>query len=515
MPKTVFNSHSEVAHVWAQNSEETGRSDGRLYFDGPALFSYGPHYLAGFIMPDGVALLNEDSYSVSTSKHKNHAFRAVLHRTRHFLPGLTELRHDLNYLAAAQGDSRVSSGRRPADVRQSVRAWAVDTLTKGDLAPDSDGLAYLLKAAGLGRSVAAIRREAEKRARREAQDNARREERAREGEARRLSDGMTDSEFRAEVRGLATRTYDSESRLKTLNRNLLNAQKWANGRKGWKVRHATLKARRAYVRATLADLDRRQARAAAIQETRNAIQVLRVLRGGSEANLHGRIPGAAIGSGSPLHSPDARNPDPEADRGERFAILAAQTLAILACSPIGIPPDLRARITAAAEAAQAPASAARETRQARITAAAEAREAARLERERADREAWLRGDSVRFYGRDAQGGAYLRAVRVERDESGEITGGVLQTSQGAEVPLPHAIRAFRFLKWCRETGREWNRNGRTLRVGFYQVDYVGPEGDFRAGCHFIRWAEVARVAMRLGVADLAAQDVTENKGVAA
>lgn len=125
----------------------------------------------------------------------------------------------------------------------------------------------------------------------------------------------------------------------------------------------------------------------------------------------------------------------------------------------------------------------------------------RLERERAARESWLAG-GPRWRGADALGGAYLRAVDVTRNESGQITGGVLETSQGAEVPLVHALRVFRFLRHCRATGQDWHRNGRTLRAGHYQVDRVEPDGTFRAGCHLIRWAAVEDLAARLGVLDL-------------
>lgn len=107
------------------------------------------------------------------------------------------------------------------------------------------------------------------------------------------------------------------------------------------------------------------------------------------------------------------------------------------------------------------------------------------------------------------GGAMLRAKDVERDAAGQVVGGELVTSQGATVPLAHALRAFRFLKLCRERGEEWNANGRTVRVGHFRIDRVTAAGDFRAGCHSILWEEVARLAGELGVADLTAEDARE------
>lgn len=116
--------------------------------------------------------------------------------------------------------------------------------------------------------------------------------------------------------------------------------------------------------------------------------------------------------------------------------------------------------------------------------------------------------------KDGHGGAMLRALHVIREDSGAITGGTLETSQGATVPLTHALRAFRFLRHCRATGKGWRANGRTLRVGHFRIDSVDPQGNFRAGCHRINYAECAALAERLGVADLAPADITEERETA-
>ena len=42
--RTVFD-NSMVAHVWAQQGQDFGRSNnGNLYFEGPTIFSYGSHF---------------------------------------------------------------------------------------------------------------------------------------------------------------------------------------------------------------------------------------------------------------------------------------------------------------------------------------------------------------------------------------------------------------------------------------------------------------------------------------
>lgn len=112
--------------------------------------------------------------------------------------------------------------------------------------------------------------------------------------------------------------------------------------------------------------------------------------------------------------------------------------------------------------------------------------------ERATREAWLRGEAVYFRGRLPDGSAYVRAV-----------GDTLETSLGATVPLAHAIRAYRFIKAVRAKGEAWQRNGQSVRVGHFQLDAIEADGSFRAGCHRFAWGEIERLALALGVADLA------------
>lgn len=139
------------------------------------------------------------------------------------------------------------------------------------------------------------------------------------------------------------------------------------------------------------------------------------------------------------------------------------------------------------------------------------RERERYERAQAFRAAWLAGERERGYSADGgrlsdeTGGALIRATGVERDASGAIVGGTLETSHGADVPLAHAVKAFRFVKLVRERGETWRKNGRTIRVGHYQIDAIDA-GGFTAGCHRINWAEIERLARELGVLDVPADD---------
>lgn len=152
----------------------------------------------------------------------------------------------------------------------------------------------------------------------------------------------------------------------------------------------------------------------------------------------------------------------------------------------------------------------REQREAREAAERE-RERERYERAQEFRRAWLAGERERGYSADGgrlsdeTGGALIRATGVERDASGAIVGGTLETSHGADVPLAHAVKAFRFVKLVRQRGETWRKNGRTIRVGHYQIDAID-SGGFTAGCHRINWGEIERLARELGVLDVPADD---------
>lgn len=148
--------------------------------------------------------------------------------------------------------------------------------------------------------------------------------------------------------------------------------------------------------------------------------------------------------------------------------------------------------------------------------AAEQEHAARMAAERAEREriaamspearreAWEAGEIDRQHVRDVEtvSGPLLRATGAEVDGC-RVMGGTLETSQGATVPLRHAFRVFQFIAACRADGKAWTPGAwgpRHIRVGHFTVDRVESSGDFVAGCHSIRWPEVARLAERLGVA---------------
>ena len=106
-----------------------------------------------------------------------------------------------------------------------------------------------------------------------------------------------------------------------------------------------------------------------------------------------------------------------------------------------------------------------------------------------DRARWIAGDNISYYSRNSV------ALRVNGD--------MLETSQGATVPLDHAIKAFKFAKAVRARGESWKWRGlsykQVVRVGHFHINAVDADGNITAGCHRIQWPEIERLAKLIGV----------------
>lgn len=97
-------------------------------------------------------------------------------------------------------------------------------------------------------------------------------------------------------------------------------------------------------------------------------------------------------------------------------------------------------------------------------------------------------------------GRYSALLRLSAD------GASVETSQRAEVPADHARRLFATICKIRERNARLGdkatpidiEDRAPLRVGHFQVSRIEINGDFKAGCHFITWDEVARFALRHG-----------------
>jgi hypothetical protein len=101
-------------------------------------------------------------------------------------------------------------------------------------------------------------------------------------------------------------------------------------------------------------------------------------------------------------------------------------------------------------------------------------------------ERWMNGEPINL------GWTYIGPVRLR------INGETLETSKGAEIPVSHAIKAYRIIKQLRRRGETYERNGHTIHLGQFTLDRVDETG-VTAGCHHIEWSEVERIATLLGV----------------
>ena len=78
--RTVFNSNSELASVFASQNQFQGRAN-NLFFERDTAYSYGYHFTAAkFITANNgekICFINKNTYSSSTGRHLNILWRAI------------------------------------------------------------------------------------------------------------------------------------------------------------------------------------------------------------------------------------------------------------------------------------------------------------------------------------------------------------------------------------------------------------------------------------------------------
>ena len=494
---TVF-SNDMTAHVWAQQSQESGQSyKGSIYFHGPALYSYGSHYLAGFVLPSGTAFINRESRSNATSKHTGSAMGAVGYARGYWIPDLTILGQHLRAL---------HDGRVTDSTRQAVRSWAADHVMG-----HGEAVRVVLSEFRMARSFDKIERDATAAAKREAKREAKAEREAMRTAVREYAALTGDGYAKALRRriGDIRHTYSVTAFGKAEGLKLLRALKFANANDYQKRTCDRLRDHRRVLADIDANFESIHSRASNRRDTKKIIPAAKHCR---EA-LAGRVAfdtetiREALGyDPSPFgvgrHSEHADS----AEDGRELALIYSVYIAnrALECARIG--PALRRRLKFAVSTWSPDAEALQEARYKR----SDERRAANCymsEVKRAEVEAkrhadWLAGARVSppYNATDAGGGVLIRAMAVQRDESGAVTGGRLETSQRAHVPLVDAIAAYRRVTACRKAGRSWERNGERFRVAEFQIDRVEASGNFKAGCHNFTWETINALAVTLGVA---------------
>jgi hypothetical protein len=81
-----------------------------------------------------------------------------------------------------------------------------------------------------------------------------------------------------------------------------------------------------------------------------------------------------------------------------------------------------------------------------------------------------------------------------------VSGDQIESSMGARIPLDHAPRIWALVQACRSSGRAYQANGHTEHAGPYAIDSVSAQGELKAGCHTIPYAELELMARTLGLA---------------
>lgn len=444
--------NSMVAHVWAQRTQDEGRSNnGNFYFVGPVLYSYGSHFVVGVIDERGRAWLNTDGYSSTTAKHKSYAWRAVSRAFR--VPSLTGIYRAIQAL---------DTPSRRAWVKRELRSYFASHWR--DFPADSEAAAILWAAVSRTSWAAARARYDAKAARDAARVKAANDKAARADASRMAKEPLRMIRARFMQIAASVNEYSLPNRLAEETADIARAHKAARTPRIKAAMWERLKLARE-LKARLVDnpIKRRDAM--------QAVQLLRRLRAGDYSG-QGAL-NIAIAERDALRTLISHAPGSAAFHGgwnRRIAELAEE-----------------------------------------IARLERERHAARMAEQAERRAAWLANDPdaprYAYDLQDERGGALLRATGVGLHGCTVVTG-ELETSQGATVPLAHAVRAFGFIRALRERGEGWSRGeGRSIRVGHFTIDRIEPTGDFVAGCHHINWGEVERLAREIGVWDCPATEL--------
>ncbi|MFM7008931.1 MAG: hypothetical protein ACKO0Z_06300, partial [Betaproteobacteria bacterium] len=75
-------------------------------------------------------------------------------------------------------------------------------------------------------------------------------------------------------------------------------------------------------------------------------------------------------------------------------------------------------------------------------------------------------------------------------------GGNLETSRGADAPFAPAVAIFKLAQECRHNSRAWKRDAQGPRAGAFSLNAIDTQGNITIGCHFIRFEEMQRLAVK-------------------
>lgn len=87
------------------------------------------------------------------------------------------------------------------------------------------------------------------------------------------------------------------------------------------------------------------------------------------------------------------------------------------------------------------------------------------------------------------------------------SGDEIETSKGARFPIEHAKKAFSIVRRCKENENTWAKTAMTqeqiekinIRLGHFSIDEIDAQGNVKAGCHFVEWDQIERLATILKI----------------
>jgi len=533
-------SRETVAHLWAHQAQDNARTpSGNFYFTGPALYSYGSHFLCGYMMPDEyrrdgqqVVLVNAGSYSMTTGRHMD-AMHQALPRYYSRIE-VAKLDNNAVFRLNADGAWRVANS-----LLDMFRAAVADAATHRNVQANTRG-AHLYRA---GIALADLRHisqcdiarkdiSADKRKR--ARDMLRKlpqqvpsiDQYATRKDARATCEAFASLVMRDKYREDASnafagfRRYIGKAGEYANNtavfagtyrdaRNALNdcaqAQAYYTGAAhsaklgGLRVPADIRKLANTLpaLRAKLETLEAQEMRAETLNAYANNVQRARFALAEEPGHWRARqYADYATNAARKLATVDS-----DAERAERAATLATLRDAIENAEKATAPERARDALALARDALQAD----------RLN---DARKAAGLaakldETHHGDADAIIAAADTRENELHAERIAAWRAgssLPLPRMESGALLrlssdGERIETSQGADVPVSVAPLVWQAANACRDSGKPHNfreAGGDIPRLGHFTLDQVTENGDIHAGCHFIPYAELQRIAVALG-----------------
>lgn len=535
-PKTM------VAHLWANKSQDSARTPcGNFYFTGPAIYSYGSHYVAGFHMPDvykkdgrAVVLLNSRSYSNTTAKHTAEVRQAIRnHGHVIFVDGLSD--------NETRGIGRAGCALVADNLLREMRANA-DKATAPRIAPDTrTGLishaGRLLTDARRLLSIDSARSDIEKHYRAQAKKTlaslpldvpavAGLDRKTGAALSVTFARGLNLSRWKLQAAELAAQageqlrfalssleTASDAERIESRHAlsHYFNASGHAENARN-RARESLELVKKGEFKAPIglskivtqaSELHAQAVAGRARVERKNEVSRWAVLL----ENLRGAIElqdtRLVLGFWSDLDGLQSRLEvlDSEQEKSERVEQLAGYADTVNALEHAQkIEQASRDMLTGDSYAdaghlrdaivnyKRAIYGELAETAQQKIETCRDAIRAKTIEQVQAWRDGTQNG--FPWDARDGQAGALLR-----------VRGANVETSQGANVPVSVCPLVWRAATECRKTKTAHDFGDDAPMLGHFKLNSIGENGDITAGCHFIEFAELASVAVVLGYAD--------------